>query len=775
MANHSDRRNGVSAELRAGFFLKPTLLKSLLVAVSLFLVLIFDYAGLFDGVNRSLYDLFFRARGPVLPSDRIVIVSADDETLSNLGNWPLPRRYYAQLLEILHEAALVGFDVIVNDPSADDAVFARSMREHGRVVLPVYLYGTRRVGGPTGLFSPYRYGYVHVEPDVDGVVREVHHELIIQGQVLYSFASVMYGELTGRAVQSQDSRSERSPGIDRHDPMCINFVGGPGVFPSRSLFDVINGRYPPEAFRDKVVLVGVTAEGLSDRLFTPFAQERRGTAGVEVQAHILNTLLAANAIWVPFRWLQSASAVGLALLALLFFVKVEERKALLIGIVMLPVVTAAQFGLFYQFNLWLRPAAHYSAILAMFLIAYSFKVNEAIRGLDRAYAAMVPSLRWSRSDPKEKPVRRGLAGFFTPGGIHAKTRLLGEVTDQLTFEKELTDRALFSDIQGVVLFDLDGKRVMANDQGVMLCKAHGLDINAVDRFVTGLAAFVAENIDLQETMTQLRTIKGSNTFTISLPAPDKRYLKVDASSLFVGERTYLLFLFSDITKTRELDNLKGQIVSTVSHELKTPLTSIQGLSEILTRKLDGKMHDFARMINEEAVRLGHFVDTFLDITRMEAGRQPIKKAPVRLRDLVAEVEALLAPVAEKRGIVISTDLPSESDTLSLDRDLIKQCLVNLLENAIKYSPPGSNVTVRVSDSGGMAKVDVVDHGYGVGEGELNRIFEKFYRARSEQTEAIKGSGLGLTFVKEAVEAQGGQVVAESTPGKGSIFSIVFMR
>ncbi|HSB51885.1 MAG TPA: CHASE2 domain-containing protein, partial [Dissulfurispiraceae bacterium] len=712
---------------------------------------------------------------PVLPSDRIVIVSADDETLSNLGSWPLPRRYYAQLLGRLCEAALVGLDVPMNDPSADDAIFAHAMREHGRVVLPLYLYGTRRVGGPTGLFSPYRSGHVRVEPDVDGVVREVHHKLIVQGQVLYSFASVMYEELTGRSIPGGDSHPERSPGIDRHDLMWINFVGGPGVFPSYSLFDVLSGRYPPEVFRDKIVVVGVTAEGLSDRLFTPFAQERKGTAGVEVQAHILNTLLLANPIWVPFPWLQGASAVGLALLALLFFVKVEERKALLIGMVMLPIVTAALYGLFYQFNLWLRPAAHYGAILAMFLIAYSFKVNEAIRGLDRAYAAMVPRLRWSWGNPKEKPVRRGLGGFFTPGGIHAKTRLLGEVTDQLTFEKELTDRALFSDIQGVVLFDLDGKRVMANDQGVMLCKAHGLDLNDVGCFVVGLAAFVTDNIDLQEVMTQLRTMKGSNTFTISLPAPDKRYLKVDASSLFVGERTYLLFLFSDITKTRELDNLKGQIVSTVSHELKTPLTSIQGLSEILTRKLDGKMREFARIINEEAVRLGHFVDTFLDITRMEAGRQPIKKAPVHLRDLVTEVEALLVPVAEKKGIVIGTDLPIETAAVSMDRDLIKQCLVNLLENAIKYSPQGSDVTVRVTDLGGAVKVDVVDHGYGISEEELNRIFEKFYRARSEQTEAIKGSGLGLTFVKEAVEAQGGQVVAESTPGKGSTFSIVFMR
>jgi two-component system phosphate regulon sensor histidine kinase PhoR len=234
-------------------------------------------------------------------------------------------------------------------------------------------------------------------------------------------------------------------------------------------------------------------------------------------------------------------------------------------------------------------------------------------------------------------------------------------------------------------------------------------------------------------------------------------------------------VFSDITKVKELEIFKGHVVSLVSHEIKTPMTSIQGFGEILFESLEGEMKDFAGIIHRESERLIRFLNTFLDISRIEEGRQTIKFMPVALSDIVREIAREFKTIAEKNEITIFTEIPEAVNQVNIDRDLTKQCLVNLVENAIKYSPRGKNVTLTVTEEIEYIRVDVADNGIGIREEDIGRVFEKFYRSASSGSENIKGSGLGLTFVKEAIEAQGGKVSVESSSGMGSKFSISFSK
>ena len=749
-----------------------------------------EYLGLIEGINTYIYDMSFRLRGSRIPSEKITIAAIDERTLERLGRWPIRRVHYAGLLNRLREADVVAFDIIMTEHSEDDAILTEEIRRHGGVVLPLYIDSRMEIRYPVQSFSPFRVGHIHVAKGIDGVVREVYHTLFHNNKELPSLSSVVYEAAGGkpfhrsaggkpfhRSTPAHGQGSAQS--IIEMDGMRINYCGGPGVFERVSFSDILEGVYPSEHLRNKIVFVGVTAPGLFEEAFIPFSEQGRGIPGVELQAHALNTLLTGTPIKVipsPIRW------VFVFILALLIFVysmKALERNAASAAFLLLFALSIVTYVLFAQFDLWLAPAIYYMIAILTFMMTYIFKFDDAICGLDFAYARIHPHLRWKKNTESHGEIRKGLSGVITPRGIHSKMLFLDEIMSQLLFEKELIDKALFSDVQGVILFDPDGKRVVMNDLTETLCSANSLKTESVEEFIKTFAPFVLEGEETERVHTPHAASQGGTSWTVSLPLPEKRFFKLHLSSFSIDGGRYLLFIFSDITKVKELEELKGQIVSIVSHELKTPMTSIQGFSELLTHNLQGEMREFADIIHRETVRLKRFIDTFLDISRIEDSRYPIHKTPVLLTEVLREVISALSPLASEQGTHIALDIALESSrevaTVPVDRDLTTQCVLNLLENALKYSPRGRKVRVRLFEDQETLRIDVVDEGYGIREEELDKVFEKFYRSSSEETSKVKGSGIGLTFVKKAIEAQGGSVAVKSASGKGSTFSVLFPK
>ncbi|HWR89746.1 MAG TPA: ATP-binding protein, partial [Dissulfurispiraceae bacterium] len=435
-------------------------------------------------------------------------------------------------------------------------------------------------------------------------------------------------------------------------------------------------------------------------------------------------------------------------------------------------IAALSFILFYRFHIWSKPALYIFATAGIFVLTYTFRFDDAIERLDKAYENILPHLRW-KGPAAGKTVLHGISGIFTPNGIQSKMAVLTEVTSHLIFEKELADRALLSNVQGVALFGPDGKNIILNEHARMFCEANSVPAGTAERFARGIAPYSMEEGDISKALSSAREGAADMSFILSLPLPAKKFYKVDASPLQAGNDRYLLVVLSDITKLKELEILKGQMISVVSHELRTPMTSVQGFSELLILGLEGKMKDYAVIIHEEAKRLTKFINAFLDITRMEDGKLPINRVPVAVPDLVREAATSVSPLARQRGVPVTVDCPEKTNTIMIDRDLTKQCVINLAENALKYSRPGKDVIIRVRDEDKSLRIDVIDHGCGISQEDIGRVFEKFYRVRNEGTENVKGFGLGLIFVKDAVEAQGGRVTVESVYGEGSTFSIIF--
>jgi signal transduction histidine kinase len=209
-----------------------------------------------------------------------------------------------------------------------------------------------------------------------------------------------------------------------------------------------------------------------------------------------------------------------------------------------------------------------------------------------------------------------------------------------------------------------------------------------------------------------------------------------------------------------------QHVSTVSHELHTPLTMIQGFSELLlTRALTPeKSHEALRQINSAATRLCRLIDDLLSVSRIESGRLTVRAAPIVVADVVREV---VAGFQTERNIEV--DLDPDLPPLMADRDMMVQILTNLLSNALKYSPPQAPVSVHARQDDATVEVAVKDLGIGMTDAESGRIFGKFFRVDRDEVREAGGTGLGLYITKQLVERQGGRITVRSEPGRGSTF------
>jgi PAS domain S-box-containing protein len=236
-------------------------------------------------------------------------------------------------------------------------------------------------------------------------------------------------------------------------------------------------------------------------------------------------------------------------------------------------------------------------------------------------------------------------------------------------------------------------------------------------------------------------------------------------------RDGFLLNFTDITRLKEVDRLKSEIVANVSHELRGPLASIKGYTELLLEEMDGEDRAlrlrFLSVINEEADRLTSFINDMLDLTRLESGHIELVLAPASVDALVAEVVHSLDLQARAAGVTIQVAVPAGLPRVTVDRGLMHSALKNLLSNAIKFSPRGAAVEVAGRADGGTVALEVVDHGPGIPAEDLPNLFTKFHRGRAAREAGLSGTGLGLVLVRQTVEQHHGAVAVDTAPGRGS--------
>ena len=268
-----------------------------------------------------------------------------------------------------------------------------------------------------------------------------------------------------------------------------------------------------------------------------------------------------------------------------------------------------------------------------------------------------------------------------------------------------------------------------------------------------------------------RAAAGSPESVVVTFGPRRQPLLVAARPIAGGGEWAVLLMLSDLTEVNRVDQMRRDFLSNVSHELRTPLASIRALAETLEAgavEPGAETSEFTHRILLQVQRLTALVNELLDLSRIESGAVELHPEEMTVGELVAESTALLRQRAESQGVSI-TFAGDGSLKLEADRAALLRVLNNLLDNALKFSPPRSTVTIDCADEGDLVAISVMDEGPGIAAAELPRVFERFYKG--EHSRAGGGVGLGLAIVKHTVRLHGGTAGAVSEPGAGATFTV----
>lgn len=351
--------------------------------------------------------------------------------------------------------------------------------------------------------------------------------------------------------------------------------------------------------------------------------------------------------------------------------------------------------------------------------------------------------------------------------LNYMTDTMQEKIGELETSKGKLEAIINNMLSGILVLSPRGKLEMINPSGKKLLGVRCKDFNKKHSFQ------VFRNYGLSTKIEEVLKSGKSARSELKISYPSEKILEADLIPVITkGRLSSLIIVIHDMTEIKALEQLKTQFVANASHELRTPLTSIKGFAETL---LNGAMEDekirekFVRIIDSEADRLIRITDSLLDLARAEAGKSTIEKQETSLNAVVDDTISSIYPKIESKQLKLEVEIPNELSRVQVNRDALTRILINLLDNAIKYTMDQGTIGIRVSILDNEIKVEVWDTGVGIPQADLPRVFERFYRVDKARTRNLGGTGLGLSIVKHLVEAHDGKIGVNSTLGKGSTF------
>lgn len=351
-----------------------------------------------------------------------------------------------------------------------------------------------------------------------------------------------------------------------------------------------------------------------------------------------------------------------------------------------------------------------------------------------------------------------------------------QTIESLTFERNKLESVLMSIVNGVVVCDNHDKVILVNNYAKRLLEVEEEDIvnTQIQQFCDSSGEFCfSEKIALFKD-TPLDEDGTPVTFNIEI---DKRILKCLISPMFTRSNSYVgyVIILIDVTKEVEMDQLRSHFISNVSHELRTPVTVLRSYIDTLYNYGNdfdfNTQREFIGVMNQEIIRLNRMVNDILDFSRYEAQNVRLEKTKQDIIEIVEDAVNQVQVLAKEHDLTISIMREPDLPQIYVNVDSISRAFMNILSNAIKYSPDGKRIKVRVERSrdGENVEVSVEDQGPGISEKDQKKVFDRFYRCENA-THSVKGTGLGLHLVKVTVEKHhGGQVFVNSKEGEGSTF------
>ncbi|EPK5790973.1 CHASE2 domain-containing protein [Pseudomonas aeruginosa] len=712
-------------------------------------------------LNNLLYDRL-RNLAPLAVDPRILVVAIDDRSLESLGRWPWPRSVHAELLDRLAAAGArsVLLDVIFSEPSSNpdsDRQLARSLCRAGNVLLPLLRESVPRYGEPPREIPPTAplagcaagIGHINVEADSDGTVRSVYLREGPLGQPRPLLAWQAFADAGAMPMPGLDDM-RNLPGWQRDHAIRIPFIGADAGFPSVPYVSVLRGEVPDSLLRDRLVLVGATAPGLGDRYVTPLSASLGTTPGVEIQANILNGLLQQRTAVDLQPWLAallSAASVALLLGLMLF----RSRHALLLTLAYAALALGLSWALLLN-GWWWSPLASLVGLLLAYLIWSWRRLNAVLAyfGWELARLDREPKVLPERASPPRAgndPLQNRIAAL-----------------EQAVSRTRDSRRFMADGLEGLPV-------------ATLICDPQG-QILLANRKARDLFGGELRGAELRQRLAELGhpSLAGGARPTLeTLEAIEfrdhrERDLRLDLARLLpVESETAIGWLVSliDLSAERDAERQRATLLRFLSHDLRAPHSAILALLDVRPAE-DEAGQQVYRQIEQQVRRALGLTDAFVQLAKAESDAYRFEACMFTM--LAMDAADQLWPLAQQKDIDLRRDWDDEQEPMVwADPGLLTRALFNLLENAVKYSPAGTVVSLSIRLEGDWLSCRIVDQGKGIAAAELPRLFSQYQRFASAEGSA--GLGLGLAMVKTVIDRHGGRIGCQSQVGQGTTFEI----
>lgn len=729
-------------------------------------------------LDNAIYDFSLSLRRQPAPRD-IVIVAIDFPSMAKLGRWPWPRATQAQMLRNIAAGSpkAIACDILFQSrgPMPDDEK-VRDAMTLAPVYLPEVLEGpanghagflTRPT--PTIASAARGFGLTSAEPDVDGIVRRAFLSVGYQGQTLHSLMSIVAGKGPA-AVASTHSPAAVAGALARRDEILIPFAGPPGHYAQVSGADVIDGVTPPGLFKDRYVLVGATAPGLLDNYPTPVSSAD-GMPNIEVQANILDALLRHKLIHpMP---LASNLALSTAFVWVLFLglLRFKPGQMILQGPVGSIGIALLSVGALVFLGVWFPPTA---AVITRTLVQIIWSARRLQAASD--YFAQELSELQSQAGGSLTPPSKGLA-LSMGDSVSRQMALIDETKRRMSELRRFVNDVLANFPDPVFVVSPLGAIIMVNQAAAQLGRRLGLPTEAgtlVQPILETLEAAAGGRQKLWPPTTEPDAPVARGL------APGGRILEARyaATGHEGGEALGWTVHLVDVTDLISAMRQREEAMQLFTHDMRSPQSAI--LAALEHKDFRNVPAALREGIERNALRTISLADGFVRLAQAEATEYAF--APIDLYHLLGDAADALWTVAEAASVRIVVQDPGREFVISADRGLLARALINLLDNAIKFSPPGHNVACALYETTLRGRPAVAcairDEASGMSQEQQQSLFRRFARTDVSDVEGevrpmrANSIGLGLVVVHTVVTRHDGVIDCDSQVGQGTVFTII---
>ena len=733
-------------------------------ALSLLLLVMVSLLSLVPVIRDSelrITDTYFRLAPPPTQRSAVVLVLIDDESLRQYGRWPWSRELLGRLVSKIasNGARVIGLDVLLSEPQspATDTALEESLRASGRTVI-VGKVGALADGPhwvePLPLFSAsaVMVGHAHAVLDEDGICRRFPPlELTTEGPK-WAFALEVARVIDPRRVfQFLNLYGIPSENTDSHvvsaKPILARIFFRRGGFETISASTMLRGDRLAVELGGRPVLVGFGAAELTDRLNTPLATELP-SPGLEVHAQILDDLLTGRLLKeVPL----GVSALLLAVTCFITVILVRRWRGWT-SVALLFALAVVVYGVAFLTFFWaLRVFSAGPMLFAIVggpVLVYAADFTLVERSLTQQLHGLRAWLAKHGPDPSAPK-----------SDLSWKLAVLHRLGSELGSLYELHQTLLESTQDLVAIFDENGHLLLENR-------------SFAAAFLSDKSSFTLEQLHTRwkvEAEAPLIFIGSTQEGEVLLSGTlySVRIAPLPPTRLSPGGGT--LVTLSSLQTRVERDRARSEVLAFITHELRTPLVSIQGFADLMIRYPGSPdCKDAPETILWESKRLLALINSYLDVLRLDAGAQPLQETFLDLTATVQQVFDILHPLAASAnmGLVLHAD---SAIVATGDANLISGGILNLVSNAIKYGKSGTNIEVTCSASTNEVVIGVQNQGKPIAMRDIPYLFDPYYRARDVEV-TKSGWGLGLAFVRRIAEKHGGSVQVKSE-SSSTIFEI----